>query len=117
MFGHLDRMTASCGNLPDVVGGLHDLRAAWLDGLFIGGAIAYEINVVVAGIHWPETVGTLHVVDEFVELLIGYIHDPQVGHVAAAIMLTPPDCGMPVEREVFAVRRVATGISPIETQR
>ena len=45
------------------------------------------------------------------------IGDPQIGGVAAAIVLARPDGGMPVEDELLAVGRVAAPVAPIDRQR
>ncbi len=110
---HLSGRAALIGDLPDVVDALHHLRAAVLDVLFVGRTVGNEIDLAARGVHGPQVVAFVIGVAELGELLGGYVHDPKVRRVSAAIMLARPDGGMPVEGQPRAIGRIAAVDAPV----
>ena len=57
------------------------------------------------------------IVDAAAMLLSAHVEHPQIGGVAAAIVLAPPDHRVPIESEFAAVGRIAAPVAPIGEHR
>src|SRR5262249_8147449 len=69
------------------------------------------------GVHGPEVVRLLFVgqvgVEDLLEGVLLDVKDPQIGGVAAAVVLAPPDHGVAVGGGLLAVGRVAAPEAPV----
>src|SRR5579872_488898 len=109
----LDGMAAIRRNLPDVVDALQYFPASGLDVAFIRKAVRDEIDGAIRAIHGPEAVTLVVTIRQMGVFLRLHVHDPEIGGIAPAIVLAPPDHGMAVEDKFASVRGVAAPISPI----
>ena len=115
--GDLNRLAcASRRDLVDVVDAPADLGAARLHALVVGQRVGDEVDRPVGPPHRPVAVVAL-VGEQLRVAVAGEVGDPQVGRVAAAVVLPRPDGRMPVEDERLAVGRVAAPVAPVERQR
>ena len=116
MMRHLHGLTAGRGNLVDVVGALADVGAAGHDLAVVRQRIGDEVDHVVGAPHRPHAV-VAFVGQELRVGLRGEVDDPEIRGRAAAIVLTRPARGMPIERERSAVRRIAAVGAPVHRER
>ena len=116
MARHLHRLAAGRRNPVDVVDALADFGAARLHAAVVRQRLGDVIHRAVRSPHRPVAVVTL-VGQQLREPAAREIADPQIGGVAAAIVLARPHGRMAIEHERFSIGRIAAPVAPVERQR
>src|SRR5829696_1215457 len=117
MLRYLRRLAAAlCRDLIDVIDALPHVRASGFDRSIVRQRISHVINGVVCAPHGPVAVVAL-VAQQPRVAVAGEIGDPEVGCIAAAIVLARPGGGMTVEHERLAIGRIVAVIAPVQGKR